>query len=275
MQTSEGSGRESIWKLLNELLQSRDNHQPLLHRPCNHALRKILLSETGSVAIRKNRSKGGSRNESKGPNADIQICNNSIITTANHSMLKCGCKANLLKEICKTNQHHHKPGCILCRSIEHYTNLNKHSFSALLMGIYMRDINFHNSPDWAQPSAPLGQVNIQLPVLSPGPVTQRLPLVQGEHQEEFLHWRGCHGLESPSLGCQQSPGHGSCTLADLEVWLTETETFRTELTFQSQNISFKVFLTAQIEFLTITLYAVAYFLYPSYLHITLYMHEPT
>lgn len=64
-------------------------------KSCNRAQRKILLSETASAAIRRNRSKGGSRNESKGANAEVQICNNSIITTENHSMLKCGCKANL------------------------------------------------------------------------------------------------------------------------------------------------------------------------------------
>lgn len=164
-------------------------------KSCNHAVTKILLSGTGSVAIRKNRSKGGSRNESKGPNPDVQICNNSIITTENHFTLKCGCKANLLNEISKTNQHHHKTGCIWYRSIEYYTNLSNYSFTALLMGIYMMDINFHERPDWAKNSVPLGQASIQWHVLSLSPVFQRLTLLQGGHQEAFPQWKGCQILK--------------------------------------------------------------------------------
>lgn len=154
------------------------------------------------LPLGKDRSKGGSRNESKGPNPDVEICNNSIITTENHFMLKCGCKANLLNEIFKTNQHHHKTGCILYRSIEYYTNLNNYSFTALLMGIYMMDINFHKRPDWAKNSAPLGQASIQWHAVSPSPVFLKAHTPSGWTSGGISSLKGLSRseVESPPLG---------------------------------------------------------------------------
>lgn len=135
----------------------------------------------------------------------------------------------------KTNQHHHQTGCISYRSTEYHTNWNNHSFPALLMGIWMMGINFHERPDRAETSVPFGQVSAQWHIVSASLCLKTLTLGQRGHQEEFLQWKGCQGLKgSPNpWGAQESPGHGTGSWALADLWCDELKLQHSELTSHS------------------------------------------
>lgn len=118
-------GRASENSLLDYLQCSGRPSATITQISLNHAIRKILLSGRDSVAIMKNRSKGGSKNESKRPHPNIHIQTSKsllipllplkIISCWNGAIRKIYCTS--FTRHLKTNLYSHKANYILYRSI--------------------------------------------------------------------------------------------------------------------------------------------------------------